>query len=124
MRRLALALPLLLIAAPAHATGGFSCEATDGSGVGMSGTVGRVVGAPLVGAALHLGEQTLATTDAEARIVIARSWIDEHEIRVDLADPQLERFEARLRARTARDGTASGTLERDGRSHRVRCELE
>ena len=124
MRSFALALPLLLIAAPAHATGGFDCEATDGSGIGMSGTVGRVVGAPLVGAALHLGDRTLATTDADPRIVIARSWIDEHEIRVDLADPRLERFEARLRARPARDGTASGTLERDGRTRPVRCELE
>ena len=119
-----LAPAFLLLAAPALATGGFDCRATDGTDIGMTGTVGRVVGAPLVGAALHLGERSLSTTDREPEIVIARSWIDEHEMRVDLADPQLERFEASLRARSADDGTAHGTLERGGRSHPVQCELE
>jgi hypothetical protein len=124
MRLYPIAAISLSLAAPALATGGFDCRATDGSDIGMSGTVGHVVGAPLVGASLHLGERTLATTDPDPQIVIARSWIDEHEMRVDLADPQLERFEARLRARPADDGTAAGTLERGGRSHPVQCELE
>ena len=117
-------LSLLFLSAPALATGGFDCQATDGSDVAMSGAVGRVVGAPLVGATLWLGERGLSTTDPDPQIVIARSWIDEQELRVDLADPQLERFEARLRARTRNDGTAVGTLEREGRSHPVQCELE
>lgn len=124
MRPLLLALPLFALGSPALATGGFDCDTTDGSRVRMSGTVGRVAGSPLVAAALTVGETMLTTTGAEPRIVIARSWIDEQEIRVDLADPRLERFEARLRARTARDGTASGTLEYDGRRHPVRCLLE
>lgn len=119
-----LAPAFLLLATPALATGGFDCRATDGTDIGMSGTVGHVVGAPLVGATLHLGERALSTTDPDPQIVIARSWLDEHEIRVDLADPQLERFEARLRARPEDDGSATGTLERDGRSHPVQCELE
>lgn len=117
-------LPLLLAAAPALATGGFDCEATDGSGVGMSGTIGHVVGAPLVGATLRFDGQMLSTTDPEPRIVIARSWIDEHELRVDLADPQMERFEAQLRARKSADWGAEGTLVRGDRTYRVRCELE
>jgi hypothetical protein len=123
-RFLFIGLPALLAATPAFATGGFDCRTTDGSNIAMSGTIGRVVGAPLVGAHLRLGQQTLSTTDPEPRIVIARSWIDTREMRVDLADPQLERFEAELRTRTRRDGTATGTLVRDGVSHPVRCELE
>ena len=117
-------LPLLFAASPALATGGFDCRTTDGSNIAISGTIGRVVGAPLVAARLRIGEQTLSTTDAEPRIVIARSWIDTREIRVDLADPQMERFEAELRARTRRDGTATGSLLREGVRHPVRCELE
>ena len=118
-----LAASLLLMASPAAATGGFDCRTTDGSNLGMSGTVGHVVGAPLVAARLDLGNRSLATTDEPPAIVIARSWLDEHEMRVDLADPQLERFEAKLRVRTTREG-AVGTLERDGRSHPVTCETE
>ena len=116
--------PLLLAASPALATGGFDCRTSDGSRVGLSGTVGRVPGAPLVGAALHLGERILATTDAEPRVVIARSWLDAERIWVDLADPQLTRFEAQLRVRVGQRGTASGTLVRDGVTRRVDCTLE
>ncbi len=124
MKRFLLLLLALFAASPAFATGGFDCRTTDGSNILMSGTIGRVVGAPLVAAHLRLGEETLSTTDAEPRITIARSWIDTREMRVDLADPQLERFEAQLRTRARRDGTAIGTLVRNGVSHPVRCELE
>lgn len=123
MRR---ALPIalaLLTASPALATGGFHCEATDGSGVGMSGSIGRVPGNPLVGASLHLGERTLSTYDAPPVIAIGRSWIDEREIRVDLVDANAERFEAQLRVRVTRRRVA-GTLVREGRTRRVRCETE
>ena len=123
-RALLLALPALFAATPAFATGGFDCRTTDGSDILMSGTIGRVIGAPLIAAHLRLGDETLATTDPEPRIAIVRSWIDAREIRVDLADPQAERFEAQLRARTTRRGTATGTLVRGGVTHPVRCELE
>ena len=123
-RSLFLVLPLLLAPTPAYATGGFDCRATDRSGVAMSGTIGRVVGAPLVAAHLLLGERRLSTTDAEPQVTIARSWIDEREIRVDLADPNAERFEAQLRARIGARGVATGTLVRDGVTHPVRCEVE
>ena len=124
MKRRLLCLPLLFAATPAFATGGFDCRTTDGSNILMSGTIGRVIGAPLIAAQLRLGDETLATTDPEPRIAIARSWIDTSEIRVDLADPQAERFEAQLRARTTPRGTATGTLVRAGVTHPVRCELE
>ena len=116
--------PLLLAASPALATGGFACEATDGSRVAMGGTVGHVIGAPLIGAWLEVGEQRWATTDPEPEIAIGRSWLDEHEIRVDLVDRQAERFEAQLRVRTSEAGEARGTLVRDGRTYPVRCDLE
>ena len=122
---LLLALPALFAATPALATGGFDCRTTDGTNIMISGTIGRVIGAPLVAAHLRVGQQpTMSTTDPEPRFAIARSWIDEREIRVDLADPDAQRFTARLRARTTPRGTATGTLVRDGVTHPVRCILE
>jgi hypothetical protein len=117
------ALALLFLAAPALATGGFDCRATDGSNIGISGSLGRVVGNPLLGASLQLGERTLSTAGDRPEIAVGRSWIDEREIRVDLIDPQALRFEAQLRARMTRSG-ATGTLVREGRTYRVRCEFE
>ena len=119
-----LGLPLLFAATPAAASGGFTCRTTDGSDIMMTGTIGRVIGAPLVAAHLRLGTETLSTTDAQPRVAIARSWIDTDEIRVDLADPQAERFAAQLRARIGHAGRATGTLVRDGVTHPVRCEVE
>jgi hypothetical protein len=118
-----IALPLLLVAAPAAATGGFDCRTTDGSGIVMSGTIGRVVGTPLISATLRIGDRTMSTYGTDAEVAIARSWIDAREIRVDLVDAQAEHFEAQLRARVTRRG-AAGTLTRGGRSHPVRCEVE
>ena len=119
-----LALPMLLAAAPAFATGGFACEATDGSGIAIGGTIGHVVGAPLVGAWLEVGGRRRATTDAPPELSVGRSWIDEREIRVDLVDPNFERFEAQLRVETTDAGEARGTVVLDGVTHPVRCDLE
>lgn len=119
-----LGLPLLLASTPAFATGGFDCRTTDRSDIMLSGTIGRVIGTPLVAAHLRIGERTLGTIDPEPQVAIARSWIDEREIKVDLVDPQTERFAAQLRARITRSGRATGTLVRDGVTHPVRCEVE
>jgi hypothetical protein len=116
MKRILLLGPaLLLAAAPAHATGGFECWTPD-RGIVLIGSFGNSVGMPM--------ERTLRTSGEDAQIVIMRQWIGEGEVRVDLAARNEERLEARLRARLEAEGTGSGTLERDGATHRVRCEME
>lgn len=119
-----LAAPLLLAAAPALATGGFDCRATDGSGVALTGTVGHLLTSPLVAARLKAGGRTLSTSGEAPEIMIGRSWIDAREIRVDLVDANAIRFEAQLRARIGARGNAIGTLRRGGTTHPVRCTLE
>ena len=124
-RFLLLGLPLLFAATPAFATGGFDCRTTDGSNIVMSGTIGRVIGSPLVAAHLRIGDQpTLSTTDPDPQFAIVRSWIDSREIRVDLADPGANHFEAQLRVRIMTRRGANGTLVRGGVTHPVRCEVE
>lgn len=125
MMRIAAAAALLLLvtATPAFATGGFDCRTTDGSNIALRGTVGRVVGNPLIDAHLQLDERTLATTDREPQIVIVRSWLDAERIWVDLADSQVTEFVAQLRVRMTRSGGV-GTLRVNGITRRVRCEVE
>ena len=119
-----MALPLMAVATPAFATGGFDCSTTDRSTIRLSGVVGRTLTAPLVAARLEVGDRTWSTTDANPRIHIGRSWIDQRETRVDLVDPNVMRFEAQLRVRHMMRGTATGTLVHDGVTHPVRCTLE
>ena len=58
-------------------------------------------------------------------LTVGQSWIDERYLWLDLLDGEGVRYEARLRAnfRPRRGGLpAVGTLVRDGRTYRVRCE--
>ena len=125
MKRILIALPMLLASTPALATGGFDCRTTDGSNITMSGTIGHVIGAPLIAAHLRIGNQpTLGTTDPDPQIFIVRSWIDARDLWVDLGGPTGDRIETQLRVRIGARGTASGTLLRNRRTHPVRCEVE
>ena len=57
-------------------------------------------------------------------LAIARSWLDESRLWLDLADPDLTRFEGRLRATfqpRLRGRPALGTFVRNGRTYTVRC---
>jgi hypothetical protein len=65
--------------------------------------------------------RTWSTAEPEPAIVIAQSWIDPQEVRLDLVDASAQRYEARLRVRTASALTAVGTLERSGNTYSVRC---
>lgn len=123
MKALLLALPLFVAASPAFATGSIFCRTIDGSEIGLSGAIGRTITSPLVSAVLEVEGRVLSTNDPDPGIAIGRSWIDRTEIRIDLVDPNVERFEAQLRARF-RGEEAIGTIERGGRTHPVRCEFE
>lgn len=108
-------LPLLLIAAtPAHATGGFVCEANPAKPIEVNLVFGRVAGAPLIGASLTEGGVEVPTDRAQW-------WIDGNELRVVLIDPNGEREEVVIKAK-GRGEVMLGTLKRGERTYRVRCE--
>jgi len=125
MKRFLVALPLLIASTPALATGGFDCRTTDGSDILVSGTIGRVIGTPLIAAHLRVGNQpTLGTTDPDPQIFIVRSWIDARDLWVDLGGPTGDRIETQLRVRIGARSTGTGTLVHSGRRRPVRCEVE
>jgi hypothetical protein len=119
-----LGLPWLLAASPAFASGSFDCRTIDGSEIGISGTYGHVIGSPIVSARLQLGNRTLSTSGDGAEIAIGRSWLDETELRLDLVDLQVTRFEAELRVRQDARRRSVGTLIRDRTTRRVRCTFD
>jgi hypothetical protein len=118
-----LAAALLCAPAPALASAGFECAATDDSGIAITGNMARAIAAPLNAVVLQVGDRMFSTATDPPRILVAQSWLDAREFKVDLVDPQLERFEARLRVRIDAEGEARGTLVRNGRTHPVRCEF-
>lgn len=105
MHKILHSLPLLLAAAtPAHATGGFVCEANPAKPIEVSLVFGRAAGAPLVGATLTEGGVEIPTEKAQW-------WIEGTELRVVLIDPNAEREEVVIKAR-GRGEVMVGTLKR------------
>ena len=116
----------LAAAQPAFATGGFTCRPISGSGPTLSMGFGHAIAAPVFVAEIREGQRVLTAagrpTDA---ILIGQSWIDRRLLWLDLIDAQATRFEAQLRAAfqpKLKGRPAIGTLVRNGRTWRVRCD--
>ncbi|MGE3690744.1 MAG: hypothetical protein AB7F98_05125 [Novosphingobium sp.] len=115
MKRFLFALPMLLAAAaPAYATGGFSCETRGAKKIEVNIVFTHTTGGGLVGA-------TLIDNDKEIPTEKAQWWLDGTELRLLLTDPDLEREEVEIRVRGSGE-VMVGTLKRGGRTYRVRCE--
>ncbi len=124
--RLAFAAAALLCATPAFATGGIDCRPVRGAGPTLHLVIGHAVAPSLVsvrmtdGLAYNSGNERMGSRG----LAVARSWLDERILWVDLADPGLTRFEGRLRATfqpKLRGRPAVGTFVRNGRTYEVRC---
>ena len=115
---------LLTTATPALATGGFECRPISGAGPVVSFGIGHLIAARPFAVTLSDDGQSWSTDGENPAIVLGQSWIDGRYLWLDLVDPNLERFEAQLRATfqpRLRDRPAIGTLTRNGRTWRVRC---
>lgn len=124
--RLVFAAAALLCAGPAFATAGLDCRPVRGGGPTLHLVIGHGVVPGLVsvrmtdGLSYNSGNERMGSRG----LAIARSWLDEQRIWLDLADPQLTRFEGRLRATFQaglRGRPALGTFVRNSRSYDVRC---
>ena len=108
-----LPLALLLVAAPAHATGGFICRTAGPNAIEASVGFGHVPGAPLV-------VTRLLERGREVPAKPAQWWLDKHELRLLLIGEDALREELLIRAR--RNGHVfDGSLWRNGKRRWVRC---
>lgn len=115
---------LIGVAAPAAATGGYSCATTGAAPLRLAIVTAHGV-VPVV-AQVRLTERgrTLSSAAPRAQLLIAQSWIDTRELKLDLTDTNLQRYEARLRARITGPLTAVGTVTRNGATRPIRCTIE
>lgn len=120
-------LPILLAAAsaPALATGGFTCTAKDDAGIRLSIVTGMAPGIVIAQARLQQGDRLRSTADEGPQAIrIVQSWVDDNDLRLDLADADYMDYVARLRATREKNGDIVGTLDLDGRSHPAVCTSE
>lgn len=113
MKRLLLALSLVLTASPALATGGFVCRTAGTPPLIVSVGFGHVPGSPLI---------LTRMTDSGRQVAVqsAQWWLDNKEMRLVLINPAAMREELVLRAR--RNGHVyDGSVVRNGRRRWVRC---
>ena len=106
-------LAVLLMAAPAHATGGFICRTAGPDPIEAAVGFGHVPGAPLLSTRLPVRGRAVPVKPAQW-------WLDHAELRLLLIGDDALREEVVVRAR--RNGhTYDGSLWRDGKRRWVRC---
>lgn len=114
MNKSLLLVPMLLpIAVPAQATGGLTCRTAGARPLVVSLVIGHTAVSPVVSASLR-------DNDRSVPVSVAQSWLEPSELRLDLADPNAIRREARLLAK--KNGRFyDGSISRGGRTRWVRC---
>ena len=113
MNKAVLAAVLLVLATPAHATGGFVCRTAGAAVIEVSVGFGHVPGTPLIARRLLDQGREVPVTDAQW-------WLDEQELRLLLVSPHAHRQEVLVKAK--RNGHAyDGSLWRNGEQRWVRC---
>ena len=113
MKRLLLALLLLLPASPALATGGFLCRTAGARPIELSLGFGHVPGSPLI-------LTRLTENGRQIPVQSAQWWFDNRDMRLVLISPDAMREEMTLRARR-KGHVYDGTVVRSGRRRWVRC---
>ncbi|WP_370178172.1 hypothetical protein [Alteriqipengyuania sp.] len=115
MRYAILSLAGLLLAAPAHATGGFVCSTASEPKIEISVGFGHVPGAPIFGERLTVGGEDIP-------VEAPQWWLDGEELRLLLTDEQANEQVALVHARwNDATHTFDGTVEYRGRTSWVRC---
>jgi hypothetical protein len=114
MNKSLLLLPLFLVmAAPAQATGGLICRTAGARPLELSVVVGHAAVSSVVSARLRDDGRSVPVS-------VAQSWMEPSELRLDLADPNATRREARLVA-TKNGRFYDGSIWRGGQRRWVRC---
>ncbi len=115
MNKFLVLIPMLALAAPAQATGGFVCRTAGPQKVEVSVGFGHAPGAPLIATATRLLD-----SGRNVPVIAPQWWLDNSELRILLADPGAMQREAIIKTR--RKGHAyDGSLWRDGKRRWVRC---
>ena len=113
MKRILLALPMALAAAPADATGGLNCRTAGDRPIEVAVGFGHVPGSPLIA-------MRLSDNGRQVPVTAPQWWLDSAEVRLLLASPDAMRQELLLRAK--RNGHVfDGSLWRNGQRRWVRC---
>jgi hypothetical protein len=121
MRMLLAFIAALAIAGPAHASAGLFCQSIKSGGPSISLSITRGLPGGIFGATLSDGKTDRDTMTDDSPLSLVQAWIDDKSILVDIADREVTRYVAKLRARPRGEG-AVGTLEVEGKAYAVRCE--
>ena len=108
------AAPIVLCAATsAHATSGLTCDTAGPHPISVQMVIGETAVSSIVQARLTIDGKNLP-------VIVAQSWLEPSEVRLDLVDPGAGRHELRLRAK-ANGLFYDGSIWRGGQRRWIRC---
>ena len=113
MKKLLLAVSFCTLASPAWATGGLVCATAGPGPVEIAAVVSHTAVSAVVSA-------RLTDNGREVPVVVAQSWLEPNEFRLDLTNRNATRHELRLRAKRV-GRTYDGSVWRSGQRRWIRC---
>jgi len=120
---LCFAAALLGTASPAFATSTILCRSTisPANGPALALSVGSGAASGIFQAQFSLGDEHYTTGQGAAAPAIVQAWIDDRQLKVEIADANAETIVTRLDTRARAGHDYLGILNHRGRTWRVRC---
>ena len=121
-----IAAALACAASPAFATSTILCRSTisPSDGPELALIAGHGAASGIFQAQFSLGNERFTTGQGAGAPAIVQSWIDERQLKVQIADANAEAVIIRLDTRRRAGDSYSGILIHRGRTWRVRCSEE
>jgi hypothetical protein len=118
-----IAAALFCAASPALATSTILCRSTTSPthGPALSLVVGHGAASGIFQAHFRHGEESFTTGAGTGAPAIVQSWIDDRQLKLEIADANAEAIVTRLDTRRRAGSSYAGILIHRGRTWRVRC---
>jgi hypothetical protein len=121
-----IAAALLGAASPVVASSTISCRSTisPANGPELAISVGSGAATGIFQARFTFGDEHYTTGEGAAAPAIVQSWIDDRQLKLEIADANAETIVTRLDTRRRAGNDYLGILSHRGRTWRVRCSEE
>lgn len=126
MKRILFVAALIGIVSPAAASSTIACRSTisPSAGPDFAVSVGNGAAGGIFQVRFDLGSEHYTTGQGANPPAIVQSWIDQRQLKVEIADSNAESIMTRLDARRRAGADYLGVLTHRGRTWRVRCSEE
>lgn len=109
---------------PAHAAGGYMCDTSDGSDIGLYTSIGRVNAPTILGVTMIVDGNEIHTSNADRGLKVGQSWIDNDYAMIEIVHEKDNSTYMKLVTQLDGEGVGKGTMEFGRKTYPVECGMD